>query len=113
VYRRFVESGLAFAEVHPEKSTLLHYEELVSNPRQVLTDLLERIDEDFEASMVAEFNSSERQPGIEDPKVAATTAVLGDSVGRWRRDLEVEAARSAAHALRDVSTRLGYSVVPP
>jgi hypothetical protein len=58
--------------------------------------------ERFEPTQL-DFQTVPRQHGLEDPKIAATTGVHGESVGRWRSLLspaEVEAVDAGTAELR-------------
>ena len=92
-YRRYTQAGLDFAHVHPGRYLVVVYEDLVARPESVLEDVMAWLGEDLHADQLS-FNAVPHVAGLEDPKVAATTAVHAESVGRWRAILtRDEAAR--------------------
>jgi Sulfotransferase family len=85
-YRSHLEAGLAFGDSHPDRYRLLLYEELVSSPRNTVEGLMSWLGETFEPVQLR-FNDLPHERGLEDPKVAATSEVHADSLGRWREVL--------------------------
>lgn len=88
--KTYLEMGLQYETLFPEKSVRLQYEDLVADPVATLRFLFSSIGEDFEPQVLENFNHVERGHGIEDPKVVMTDRVHDRSVGRWRTDLTSE-----------------------
>jgi hypothetical protein len=57
------------------------------------------LDERLERSQFA-FNREAHQPGLEDPKIARTSHIHSDSVGRWQGILTPDEARQVWAATR-------------
>lgn len=110
VYRRFAEHGLAYANTHPDRSSSVRYEELVTNPANVVERLCERLGERFEPAMLERWNAAERQDGIEDPKVKSATAIHTNGIGRWRADLPPDEVTFAVRELEPIARKLGYTL---
>lgn len=110
LYQTFLQKGLSFAETHADSSVLVRYEDMVKDPRTTLTRLLNRVGEEFEATMLEGYNSEKRQKGIEDPKVAHTGSIHGRSVGRWRSGLRDEQVRYALRQLVPIMSKFGYDM---
>ena len=88
-WARYTRAGLAFGAAHPDRSYVLQYESLVADPNVTLAALMAWVGEQMEP-MQLDFNRMQHQPGLEDPKVAGTTAIHSDSVGRWSMQLTPE-----------------------
>lgn len=107
-YQRFMDAGAAFEERHPEICRQLRYEDLVRTPNETLKTLLTFVGEVFEPGMLTGFAHSARRHGIEDPKVATTTRIHTDSIGRYRQLLTGEQQAQALLALDPYYARYGY-----
>ncbi len=86
LYKRYVQAGLDFGALHPERYHRVLYERLVERPEPVVSTLMAWLEEDFEPVQL-DFNKLRHQKGLEDPKVTRTTGVHAGSVGRWREIL--------------------------
>ena len=104
-YDRYTRAGLAFAAAHPRQCHRLQYERLVLSPEGTLQGLMEWLGETFEPGQLA-FNESPQQRGLEDPKVARSSHVHSESVGRWRTVLTPEEARTIRHNTRELWSAL-------
>lgn len=102
-YLRYLQAGLAFSIHHPDRYHRIIYEELVTDPRGVLSDLMAWLGEAVETPQLA-FNDRPHQTGVEDPKVGATRAVHGRSMGRWPDLLTLE---EASQIIRDCGNLWG------
>ncbi len=91
LYKRYTLAGLEFGATHSQRYYRLRYEELVRSPERVLGDLMKFLGERAEPGQLA-FNSKPQQCGLEDPKIAATSRVHDDSVGKWKTILTPEEA---------------------
>lgn len=106
--QRYLESGLAFKNQHPEKTILLRYEDLVCAPETSLKALLGALNLPYEATILNEFWKPARGIGIEDPKVSATKTVHSESLGRWRQDLSTDEIAIATEQLMPFINTFGY-----
>lgn len=114
-YRRYTEAGLEFEGRRPECYRRLVYEELIEAPQAVLAGLMEWAGEAFDPVQLA-FNAVAHEPGMEDPKVEATTEIHRASLHRWPTVLEEGEAARIWGATRDLWTRIdpeGRYVAPP
>lgn len=92
MYKRYTLAGLEFREQHPERHHMIVYERFTQDPKQVVSDLMAWLGEDFEAVQL-NFNSVRHQSGLEDQKVRETAEVHAKSVGRWKEILSPEEAQ--------------------
>jgi hypothetical protein len=106
-YRRYLQAGLAFAEVNPGSYFRLQYERLVEAPQTELFRLMGWLNESFEPSQLA-FNSKPHTTGLEDPKVAFTSTIHSRSSGRWRQELTLAEAQTIWGQTKDL-----WKVVDP
>jgi hypothetical protein len=104
-YRRYTEAGLDFGVLHPDRYLLVVYEALVAAPEPVLASVMSWLGERLDACQLS-FNAVPHGEGLEDPKIAATTVVHGESVGRWRAMLTAEDAAAVWARTRDLWRRL-------
>lgn len=100
-YRRYTAAGLAFGERQPDRYYRLRYEDLVTSPEAVVGELMGWIGEALEPDQLA-FNGAAHESGLEDPKVARTSEVHADSVGRWSTLLSPDEARQVWDSTRDL-----------
>ena len=63
----YISTGLAFADRHPDRSVLLRYEDLVESPVQELRQLMDKLGEVYDDSMIADLGSDMHGNGLEDP----------------------------------------------
>jgi hypothetical protein len=92
-YRRYTQAGLDFGQAHPERYFQQRYEELVRSPRAALQELMKALGEELEPGQL-EFNTFPQQRGLEDPKVAQTSGIHPQSIGRWPTLLGFEEAET-------------------
>jgi hypothetical protein len=104
----YVAAGLGYCEAHRDRSSVVRYESLVTDPERALRDLLDRIGERFEPAMLAEPGAARHGAGLEDPKVKVRNRVSADSIGRWRRDLSPEHQQLLQRELAGLLRRLEY-----
>jgi sulfotransferase family protein len=90
-YIRYMEAGLRFAADHPERYWRVIYEDLIARPEAALARLMDSLGESMEPQQMA-LNREDHRPGLEDPKVLATTEIHGRSVHRWRSMLGLDDA---------------------
>jgi hypothetical protein len=105
LYRRYVECGLRFGGEHPDRYHVVVYEKLALAPRATLATVMRWLDEELEEDQLA-FGRAHHEPGLEDPKVGATTVVHSESVGRWPAVLTPAEAQTIWRATKDVWKRL-------
>jgi len=92
-YLRYTEAGLAFGRTHPQRYLALVYDQLVGEPEVTIDTMMRWADARFEPVQLA-FNPVTQGEGLEDPEVAGTSRVHGESVGRWATLLSREDARA-------------------
>ncbi len=92
LYRHYLKSGLDFQRRHPERYYRVLYEQLVEEPRVVMSGLMEWLGEKFQPKRQLSFNEVEHQKGLEDQKVLRTKRISSSSVGRWRETLTPDEA---------------------
>ncbi len=90
-YRRYTEAGLAFGASRPDRYRIVIYEELAQSPEQTVAALMAWLGELFEPAQLA-FNEVAHQQGLEDPKIATTSGVHSEGVGRWTEILSTAEA---------------------
>jgi hypothetical protein len=110
LYQAFLVNAQRFVASHPTLSLTLRYEDLVSESEKSLLKLLEAIGEEYEPGMLIDYNAPERQPGLEDPKIARSPRVHADSIGRWQRDLSRQQVVQARAVLAPLVKEYGYNV---
>jgi hypothetical protein len=101
-YQRYTKAGLEFGKANPDRCYRLIYEKLVSAPDSVLPDLMAWLDEKFETVQLDFNRNKETGRGLEDRKIAATTEIHKESVGRWSSILnkrETKKIREATETL--------------
>ncbi|OGW38361.1 MAG: hypothetical protein A2Y97_14380 [Nitrospirae bacterium RBG_13_39_12] len=108
MYRTFLHHGLDYTEKNPHITILIRYEDLVSNPQEVLTALLKMLGETYEPSMLLDFNSPQRQRGIEDPKIIHTSGIHLQSINRWQKELSPEQIHYALTELEQYIVKFHY-----
>jgi hypothetical protein len=100
-YRKYLQAGLAFKEAYPSSYFGMQYERLVDSPEPELRRLMNWLDETFEHVQL-DFNGTAHQAGLEDPKVASTSRVHSQSLGRWRTDFTADEAQLIWSGTRDL-----------
>jgi Sulfotransferase family len=81
-YRTYTQAGLSFGEAYPSRYYCVLYEHLVDSPEPALRSLMQWLGEMLEPGQL-EFNRFAHQTGLEDPKIAHTSGIHSESVGRW------------------------------
>jgi hypothetical protein len=100
-YHKYLSAGIELARNRPSLCFRIHYERLVQSPEAGLGELMEWLGERLEAPQF-DFNSFAQQTGLEDPKVAQTAKIHTESVGRWKKDLSREEAKTMWRGVRDL-----------
>lgn len=91
LYRRYAEAGLEFEAKHADRYRRVTYEAVCDSPQAEVAELMSWLGEAFEPRQLElEAGSS---GGLEDPKVAETTTVHRESVGRWEQVLAPDQAK--------------------
>jgi len=88
LYLKFHYAAQAYFDTFPKNCIRIRYEELVTNPEQVLASLFMILGERYEPSVLFDCFSNERGTGIEDPKVGQTRSIHCRNIGRWQVDLD-------------------------
>lgn len=94
-------------EQRRERSHLVRYEELVSEPEQALAGLLGYVGADASEATIAEMvqGLSEELPELSEHR---TTASVQHSIGRWRTDLDPDVRAACERAFGDALALFGY-----
>lgn len=108
--RDYVNSGLDFVDRHRERSIIVHYERLVTEPRSTLSELMRLTGEEYDEAMISGVLSDRHGEGLEDPKARGHERISVDNVGRWRKDLAPGDVGLATPIITPVCNRLGYEV---
>jgi hypothetical protein len=106
-YQRYTQAGLDFGTAHPDRCYRVIYEQLICSPKATLESLMQWLSEAFEPGQL-EFNRLPQQRGLEDPKIANTSAIQTESVGRWPTILSHEEAHIIWRATREL-----WSLIDP
>jgi len=112
LYDQYLKAAFEFQQNNHVETILLHYEDLVTEPRNTLSKLFQRLGESFEERILELFYLPERNPGLEDPKVSETRNIHVDSIDRWKCDLNQRQWQSVIEKMSSWFTTLGYSHVP-
>lgn len=99
LYRRYRETGDAYILRNTPRSFVIQYESLVTNPNETVRQIFRVLGERYEPEVLDNYCAPQRGYGIEDPKVARTTAIHRGSVGRWERDLDENEVNKAKQLL--------------
>ncbi|MBV8360596.1 MAG: sulfotransferase [Deltaproteobacteria bacterium] len=81
-YRYYAQAGLSFGDRYPARYYRVIYEHLVNSPELALRSLMDWLNEKLEPSQL-QFNRFIHQAGLEDPKIASTSGIHSEAVGRW------------------------------
>jgi Sulfotransferase family len=110
-YRRYAQAGFVFGHRHRDRCRLVVYERLVAEPEPEVSRLMDWLGETFDPLQLA-FNDVPHTPGLEDPKIATTTAIHAESVGRWRALLSPQDAATVWEATADLWERIDPGFTP-
>jgi Sulfotransferase family len=95
-------------ENRQERSHLVRYEDLATQPAETLTTILEYLD--MEASNeVVERMLGTASAETQDLRLHRTTPNLTASIGRWRRDLSPSLQRACEETFGELLGAFGYS----
>lgn len=99
------------AEQYPDDVLALRYEDLVSQPQDVLASLFDFLGEpaDVKELLDAAFRPTEVE-GLGDYKTFETKSIVGESIDRWR-ELPDRVQAEMAGIANPLLERLGYDVV--
>ena len=106
----YITAGLAFVDTYPERSIIVRYERLATEPITVLGQLMSFLGERYEESMIDDLAKDCHGSGLEDPKTVQHAGISSRGIDRWRRDLPVAHVELAKPFLRPICERLGYEV---
>lgn len=88
LYHAYMQAPLLFRAKYPKRYVQVVYEELAEHPDGTIAGLMQSLNELPEATQ-SHFGTVSHDLGLEDPKVAATSGVLPNRVGRWKSCLSV------------------------
>ena len=104
-YLRYAEAGFDYSVRYPARARTVTYEQIVAAPEYELARLMEWLGEELEPRQLL-FNTVAHERGLEDPKIASTTRVHDESVGRWRTILTPGDAREVWDRTRALWRRM-------
>jgi hypothetical protein len=104
----YIESGLRYCAAHPERSSIVKYELLVSDHQLALERLLSHLGERYDAAMLANLGSDGPGRGPEDPKSLGRSMISSANIERWRKDFAPDEVSRLQTKLSDLLVRLGY-----
>jgi hypothetical protein len=102
------ELMLAHWRERQQRSFLLHYEALITRPKETLQQVLEYLNLDSSPEILLQMVQSMAEETA-DLKQHRTVADPQATIGRWRRDLPARLQKICAAEWTDVLTALGYS----
>lgn len=105
LYCAYGESGLRFAERHPDRYVRIVYERLVRDPSAAVSELMDSLGEEFYPEQLA-INASAHRVGLEDPKAVGASRIHNESIGRWRELLELGTAEEIARRTLGIWSQL-------
>jgi hypothetical protein len=86
------------------------YEELVTNPEQVMRQVLAFVGQPWEDQVVHHQDAEQRLSSLESSSEAVFRAVNTDAVDRWRRELTAEQVQEIESVAGEVLAWLGYTI---
>ena len=90
-WNNYLDSFVLFQNHHPEVALLIRYEDLVTTPHETIKRLFRQLPIEFEDSVLAFYRSKASVHRTGHPNVQSLGRdFFTTSVGRWRRDLELE-----------------------
>jgi protein-tyrosine sulfotransferase len=100
---------LAFANSALERTRLITYEALVSEPSLMVKELFEFVGEAYPEDILSKIFRAKRNSGFADTKIEKASSIYADSVGRWRtwNGKEIDAIWQI---VKQLAERLGYSI---
>lgn len=107
--QEFYRTAMVYSDELGGETIIVKYEDMVSNPEQVLKTLFSSLGETFEPEILCRFNQQERRSGIEDFKVKESERVYSSSVSRWKSDLTEQQIDYCQKNLSGIFERFGYS----
>lgn len=100
-YQQYTQAGLDWGATQSDRYYRVVYEEFVRAPQAAVEGMMDWLDETFEPGQL-EFNRFPQQSGLEDPKIASTSEIHNESIGRWRSLLSDEEAWTTWRETRDL-----------
>ncbi len=112
--RRYLEAGEAFARSHGERLHVIHYEELLSDPRRIAMGLCAFLDLEFEDAMLATQQSNDTSAALGEERKRQSVfydlamfdrPIDRSNMGKWRSELD-------ARSVHAVEVYLGTNPLP-
>ena len=91
-----------------EHAFLLRYEDLIRHPEQTLARILAYLDVASDEATVQEVLTTARSLTPDAQAQHSTSASAGDSVGRWRQEMEPALQEASHEAFSDLLSAFGY-----
>jgi protein-tyrosine sulfotransferase len=107
-WKRYVEAGLKHRE-HP-RYVEVYYEDLIMNPEDTLTSLMEKLDLTFDPNMLSyhKVDSDSRRLETMPQNPGAKQPLYQSAMGRWKQDLSSEEQQKVVEIAGDLLRNLGY-----
>ncbi len=101
---------LNFSQKHPENCLLIRYEDLIDEPEEVLSHILEFIGEDFSPEIISEGLENTSELGLSDHKCLQQSKVTKVNSKRWEllSDFQLNHLSKIANPLLEM---LGYDKI--
>lgn len=106
-YLDYTRRGLDWVRANPDRGYVVVYERMVLAPGQELARLMNWLGEKFDARQL-DVASVGHGKGLEDPKIAGSRRIHGESIGAWRNRL----APADAQAVREATADLWRELEP-
>lgn len=101
---------LTFSQKHADNCLLIRYEDLIDEPEEVLSHVLEFIGEKYSDEMMQKGLSNTEDLGLSDPKCLQQENVTKNSIKRWE-DLSSPQLSYLAAIANPLLETLGYDVI--
>lgn len=96
-----------FADAHPGNAILIRYEDLIADPKAVLSGVFDHLGAEITPELVELALTNRDAKGFSDWKSFSKTEIEATSVGRWN-ELSAGTLAGLAPAVNPVLERLGY-----
>ncbi|MGH9356124.1 MAG: sulfotransferase family protein, partial [Terriglobia bacterium] len=106
-WMRVYERIYVYAKMHPDRSHIVKYEDLVTGTEPVLRGLLDFIGESYSPNMERRAFKKLTVGGFQDTKIFRTWRVHGRSIGKWKK-WPVPEAETLWELTQPIASKFGY-----
>jgi len=112
-WRRDVDMGLAFAELHPDRVTAVYYEDLVQDPETSLRTILQFLELPFHAEILRhqEQGAQEYSGFYSNIHAQLNQSVTTEFVDKWKKQLTTTEIEAVEALCGELMNRLGYDPI--